>query len=100
MQMTISVPQAFSVRDEHEFYPFQHLMSRLHPELRVVQVATGMHVHGGCTVFWGVVYQNGHSPSRDDVEKALQRAGFDLSRNSPIHMAVVKDHTPSASAIA
>ena len=32
MLTKIQLPKAFSVRDEHEFYPMQHLMARLNPE--------------------------------------------------------------------
>ena len=53
----VQLPKAFSVRDEHEFYPMQHLMARLNPDLMVKQVATGVHVEGGGTVFWGIVYR-------------------------------------------
>ena len=56
MLTKVQLPKAFSVRDEHEFYPMQHLMARLNPELMVKPVATGVHVDGGGTVFWGIVY--------------------------------------------
>ena len=45
MHTTVELPKAFSVRDEHEFLPFQHLMARLNPKLLVKEVATGVH-HG------------------------------------------------------
>ena len=86
MQTTIGIPQAFSVRDEHEFYPFQHLLARLNPELRVVQIATGVHIHGGCTVLWGLVYQDGQvltqgrcggSPEASRLRFRPQRADSD-----------------------
>ncbi len=32
MQTKIELPKAFSVRDEHEFHAFQHLMARLESE--------------------------------------------------------------------
>ena len=32
MQAKINLPSAFSVRDENEFYPIQHLVARLNPE--------------------------------------------------------------------
>jgi hypothetical protein len=35
MQAKIELPKAFSVRDEHEFLPIQHLMGRLNPKLSV-----------------------------------------------------------------
>jgi len=81
MQAPVEVPKAFSVRDDHEFLPFQHLLARLNPQLRVVQVATGVHVNGGCTVFWGLVYLETHPPSRNEVEAALREAGFDFAHN-------------------
>lgn len=81
MQATIEVPKAFSVRDDHEFYPLQHLLARMNPQLRVVQLATGVHVNGGCTVFWGLVYQEGRLPTKKEVEIALREAGFDFAHN-------------------
>jgi hypothetical protein len=81
MQAKVELPKAFSVRDEHEFYPIQHLTARLNPQLRVVQVATGVHVNGGCTVLWGVVYLEGQPPTRKEVEAALREAGFDFAHN-------------------
>lgn len=93
MQTTIEVPQAFSVRDEHEFYPFQHLISRFNSALRVVPIATGVHIHGGCTVFWGLVYQD-QLPSKEDVERALKRAGFDFAHSRPIQMPTPKSSRP------
>jgi hypothetical protein len=50
MQTAIDLPKAFSVRDEHEFCPIQHLMARLNPKLLVEQIATSRHVNGGSTV--------------------------------------------------
>lgn len=44
MHAKMELPKAFSVRDEHEFLPIQHLMARLNPNVVVKQVATG----GGC----------------------------------------------------
>jgi len=82
MLATVQLPKAFSVRDEHEFFPIQHLMARLNPKLQVTQVATGRHVNGGCTVFWGLVYLEGQPLSRKDVEAALKEAGFDLTTGS------------------
>ncbi len=81
MQATIGLPKAFSVRDDHEFYPIQHLMGRLNRKLLVTQVATGRHVTGGCTVFWGLVYLEGERPTKKQVEAALKEAGFDLEHN-------------------
>jgi hypothetical protein len=81
MQAKIELPKAFSVRDEHEFYPLQHLMARLNPKLMVEQVATGKHVDGGYTVFWGIVYLDDQQPSAAEIESALKEAGFDFKHN-------------------
>jgi hypothetical protein len=81
MRTQIDLPKAFSVGDEHEFFPIQHLMARLNPKLMVKQVATGVHVDGGCTVFWGLVYVQGQRPAQKEVEGALKEAGFDFARN-------------------
>lgn len=81
MHAQVELPKAFSVRDEHEFYPIQHLMARLNPKLMVKQMATGKHVHGGGTVFWGLVFQEGKTPDKAQVESALREAGFDFTHN-------------------
>ena len=81
MQTQIDLPKAFSVREENEFLPIQHLMARLNPKLVVTQVGTGVHVNGGCTVFWGLVYLESQAPTRKEVETALKGAGFDLEHN-------------------
>jgi len=81
MQTTIELPKAFSVRDENEFLAFQHLMEKMNPRLLVAQVATGVHVNGGPTVFWGLVHMDGHPLSRRDMENALREAGFDFGHN-------------------
>ncbi len=78
MLTKVQLPKAFSVRDDHEFYPMQHLMARLNPGLMVKQIATGMHVEGGGTVFWGIVYSSDSPPSKQQVEDALREAGFDF----------------------
>ena len=88
MLTKVQLPKAFSVRDEHEFYPMQHLMARLNPELSVKQVATGVHVEGGGTVFWGIVYPGGDPPTRRQVEDALREAGFDFKLNGPNRVAL------------
>jgi hypothetical protein len=82
MQANIELPKAFSVRDEHEFYPIQHLLARLNAKLHVTRVATGKHVDGGGTVFWGLVYLDGHPPDKRKVEAALQEAGFDVAQHA------------------
>jgi len=81
MQATVDLPKAFSVRDENEFYPIQHLMARLNPKLMVRHVGTGRHVKGGPTVFWGVVYLDGQLPTKKQVETALKQAGYDFGHN-------------------
>ncbi len=94
MQSTVCLPKAFSVRDEHELFPVQHLMGRLNPKLIVKQVATGVHVHGGCTVFWWIVYLDGQPPARKEVETALKEAGFDFGHNVLTQIANVwTDHS-------
>ncbi len=81
MHAKVELPRAFSVRDEHEFLPIRHLMARLNPGLLVKQVATGRHVEGGGTVFWGLVYLDGQPPDKKRVEAALREAGFDFAHN-------------------
>jgi hypothetical protein len=93
MHAKIDLPKAFSVRDEHEFLPIQHLMERLNPQLVARQIATGVHVDGGTTVFWGLVFLKGEPPSKKKVEIALREAGFDFAHNVLTQMADVRtDH--------
>lgn len=80
MKAQVELPKAFSVREEEEFYPIQHLMAKLDPRLVVTRAGTGAHVNGGCTVFWGVVHLEGQSPNRNEVKAALAEAGFDFAR--------------------
>ena len=88
------------MRDEHEFIPIQHLMARLNPKLLVKQVATGVHVDGGCTVFWGLAYEKGQPPSKKTVEIALREAGFDFAHNVLTQAVNVRtDHTEEAAGI-
>ncbi len=56
-------------------------MARLDPRLVVTQAGTGVHVNGGCTVYWGVVHLEGQPPNRKEVEGVLAEAGFDFGRN-------------------
>ena len=81
MHTNVELPKAFSVRDEHEFLPFQHLLARLNAKLLVREVATGVHVEGGGTVHWGLVYLQDKPPSKKKVETALREAGFDFGHN-------------------
>jgi hypothetical protein len=93
MRMNVKLPKAFSVRDENEFLPIQHLLARLNQKLLVKQIATGVHVDGGETVFWGLVYLDGESPSKKKVESALREAGFDFDHNVLTQAAFVRtDH--------
>jgi len=84
MQATIELPKAFSVRDDCELPTIQDLVARLNPKLLVVQVATGMHVNGGSTVNWGLVYLDGHPLTDKDVQAALEEAGLDVKHNAEI----------------
>jgi hypothetical protein len=94
MHAKIELPKAFSVRDEHEFFPIQHLLARLNPQLVVRQIATGVHMDGGGTVFWGLVYLNSEPPSKKNVEIALREAGFDFAHNVLTQVAFVwTDHS-------
>ena len=80
MQTDVQLPTAFSVQNEDEFYPIQHLLARMSPQLMVVQVATGVHRNGCHTVLWGLVYLADSPLSQADVEQALALAGFDSER--------------------
>jgi hypothetical protein len=77
----IELPQAFSVRDVHEFTAHNHLLARLNAGLRVKPVAVGIHVNGGPTVYWGVVYHEDNIPSDDLIKMALKNAGFNSNHN-------------------
>ena len=81
MHTNVELPKAFSVRDDHEFLPFHHLLARMSPKLIVKQIATGVHVDGGGTVFWGLVFLKDRPPSKKKVEIALREAGFDFAHN-------------------
>lgn len=84
MQVSMRLPVAFSVRDEHEFFPMLYLMARMNPKLLVTQVVTGRHVNGGCTMLWGLVYQDGQRLTQQDVKAALREAGFDFQHSQRI----------------
>ena len=78
MHAKVELPKAIAVRDEHEFLPVQHLLERLNPQLTVREVVTGVHVDGGGTVHWGLVYLKGEPPSRKKVEKRPARGWLRL----------------------
>lgn len=84
MRVTVEVPKAFSVRDDRELPLIQDLMARMNPKLLVSQVATGVHIDGGYTVNWGLVYMDGQSLTDDDVAAALKEAGLDAQHNAEI----------------
>ena len=93
MRTKIELPKAFSVRDERELGPIQHLMARLNPKLLVKRIATGVHVNGGGTVFWALVYLKDELPSRKRVELALREAGFDFLHNVLTQASLVEELT-------
>ena len=84
MKVTIELPKAFSVRDDRELPLIQDLMARLNPKLLVAQVATGVHIDGGYTVNWGLVYMDGQPLTDADVAAALKDAGLDARHNAEI----------------
>jgi hypothetical protein len=84
MQATIDLPRAFSVREDRELPLIQDLMARLNPKLLVAQVATGVHIDGGYTVNWGLVYMDGQPLTEADVAAALKEAGLDAQHNAEI----------------
>jgi hypothetical protein len=84
MEASIELPKAFSVRDDRELPLIQDLMTRLNPKLLVAQVATGLHVDGGYTVNWGLIYMAGQPLTDADVVAALKEAGLDAQHNAEI----------------
>lgn len=84
MQAPVDLPSAFSIREENEFFPIQHLLARMNPKLVVHRVGTGRHVGGGPTVLWGLVSLDGEQPTEEETEAALKRAGYDFHRNPPV----------------
>ena len=84
METTIELPKAFSVRDDRELPLIRDLMARLNPKLFVAQVATGVHIDGGYTVNWGLVYMDGQPLTDADVAAALKEAGLDAQHNAEI----------------
>ncbi len=84
MKATIELPKAFSVRDDRELPLIQDLMARLNPKLLVTQVATGVHVDGGYTVNWALVYMDGQPITDEDLQAALKDAGLDIEHSAEI----------------
>ena len=84
MKATVELPKAFSVRDDRELPLVQDLMTRLNPKLLVVQVATGVHIDGGYTVNWGLVYMDDQPLTDAEVAAALKEAGLDAQHNAEI----------------
>lgn len=84
MQASVELPKGFSVRDDFELALIQDLVAQLNPKLLVVQVATGLHVRGGCTLNWGLVYLEGQPLTDQDVQAALEMAGLDFKHNAEI----------------
>jgi hypothetical protein len=89
MQAAVELPKAFSLRDDREQLLVQNLLARLNPKLLVVQVATGLHVNGGSTVNWGLVYLDGQPLTDKDVRAALEEAGLDFQHNAEIQASRV-----------
>ena len=84
MKAAVELPKAFSVRDDRELPLIRDLMARLNPKLLVAQVATGVHVDGGFTVNWGLVYLDDQPLTDADVAGALKEAGLDAQHNAEI----------------
>lgn len=84
MQITLELPLAFSVRDDHEISIIQDLVQRIDARLVVILAATGMHKSGGATVNWGVIHLAGPVPGESLIQAALQKAGFDARHNIAI----------------
>ena len=84
MKVTIELPKAFSMRDDRELPLIQDLMKRLNPKLSVAQVATGLHVDGGSTVNWALVYMDDQPLTDAEVTAALKEAGLDAQHNAEI----------------
>lgn len=85
MRAGVELPKAFSVRDDGEFSLIRDLMTRLNPKLLVVPIAMGVHVNGGCTVNWGLVYLDGQPLTDKDVQTVLEEAGLDFHQQAKIH---------------
>ena len=81
MEAQISLPKAFSVRDDNEFQAHNDLMKRLNNDLKVAAVTTGRHKNGGNTVHWGIVFIESKHPTEAEILSALDEAGYDLKSN-------------------
>ncbi len=84
MQASMRLPVAFSVRDEHEFFPMLHVMRRMNPKLVVTQVVAGRHINGDSTVLWGLVDEEGQPSAKEGVKAALREAGFDFRKKQRV----------------
>jgi hypothetical protein len=84
MKVTIDLPKAFSVNEDREFPLIQDLMARLNPKLSIYQAATGVHINGGTTVNWGLVYMEGQPFTDEEMHAALKEAGLDFEHNAEI----------------
>ena len=84
MQTTVDLPKAFSVREAKEIAIVQDLARRLNPKLRVVHIGTEMHIHGGPTVNWAVIYLDGEPLVDAEARTALDEAGLDFQHNAEI----------------
>jgi hypothetical protein len=87
MKTSIELPKAFSIRDDRELPLIRDLVQRLNPKLVVKLIATGMHVNGGSTVHWGVVYLDGQPLVEAEVRQALEDSGLDFQHNAEIQPA-------------
>lgn len=79
--LQINVPVAFSVRDYHEFQAHRDVLFRLNPQFRISEIATGIHIHGGPTCYWGLVHLEGQKVDAGIIHEALHTAGFDFKHN-------------------
>lgn len=80
-QVALTLPAAFSVRDYHEFQAHRDALQQMNPGFCVDEVATGRHVNGGPTVFWGIIHLKDDTPDEPTTREALHSAGFDFTHN-------------------
>lgn len=81
MDVRLNLPVAFSVRDQHEFQSHRDVLTRLNPDLIVREIATGIHINGGPTVYWGIVYVKGQEIADGEITSALKLAGYNFAHN-------------------